>query len=341
MKQESIAEFHRQLHRWYAANGRHDLPWRQTRDPYAIYLSEVMLQQTQVKTVLERYYFPFLDAFPTLSALAAAEEEAVLKRWQGLGYYNRAINLHHAAKACAPRLPQTYDALIALPGIGQNTAHAILAFAYHQPVAVLEANVKRVITRIAALPNPTPAQLWQSAAHLLDHAHPFNYNQAMMDLGATICTPKIPNCTACPAQQICKGQHTPLHFPKRQPKSAIPTRHRHIAVLRNPQTRFLMQRRSGKFLNGLYGFTEIPNTHTQLTYNRKRYAFGPEVLLGRLTQTYSHFKLDAEVFLLDVPHQTNSPDWHDIDTLSALPMSKADEKIVKLLKQKLITPSYK
>ena len=253
MKQESIAEFHQQLQRWYAAYGRQELPWRQTRDPYAIYVSEVMLQQTQVKTVLERYYFPFLDAFPTLNALAAAEEEAVLKRWQGLGYYNRAINLHRAAKACAPRLPQTYDALIGLPGIGKNTAHAILAFAYHQPVAVLEANVKRVIARIAALPNPTPAQLWQNAAQLLDHAHPFDYNQAMMDLGATICTPKTPNCTACPAQQICKGQHAPLHFPKRQTKPVIPTRHRHITVLRSPQARFLMQRRSGKFLNGLYG----------------------------------------------------------------------------------------
>lgn len=319
--------------------GRKDLPWRQTRDPYAIYVSEVMLQQTQVKTVLERYYFPFLNAFPTLSDLAAAQEEAVLKHWQGLGYYNRAINLHRAAKACAPHLPHNYERLIALPGIGQNTAHAILAFAFHQPVAVLEANVKRVISRIFALTKPTPSELWHSAATLLDRTHPFDYNQAMMDVGALICTPKAPLCGQCPAHSLCKGKATPLAYPAPKQKTAIPTRQSHIIVLRDAAMRYFMQRRSSKFLNGLYGFTELAHTEKKLTYNQKHYRLHAFPRLGQVTQTYSHFKLDAQVFLLDVPHHTNSPDWYELDALTRLPMSKADEKIVKLLKQKLTATS--
>ncbi|MBY0354265.1 MAG: hypothetical protein K2Q12_00885, partial [Rickettsiales bacterium] len=139
---------HQTIHDWYAAHGRHSLPWRLTRDPYAIYVSEIMLQQTQVATVLTRFYHPFLARFPTLQSLADASQEEVLKAWEGLGYYSRARNLHQAAKICAPTLPTTVEGLLELPGIGRNTAHAIAAFAYHQPVAVMEANVKRVLHRL-------------------------------------------------------------------------------------------------------------------------------------------------------------------------------------------------
>ena len=139
---------HKAIQEWYATHGRKDLPWRNTKEPYHIYISEIMLQQTQVSTVLARYYFPFLKKFPTLSVLAKAPEVEVLKAWEGLGYYQRARNLHKAAKITAPQLPHTLEGLLALPGIGQNTAHAILAFAHHKPVPVLEANVKRVIAVI-------------------------------------------------------------------------------------------------------------------------------------------------------------------------------------------------
>ena len=204
-----IRGFHKRLHRWYAAHGRKRLPWRGTTDSYAIYVSEIMLQQTQVATVMERYYFPFLKRFPTLAALAKAPQNDVLAAWQGLGYYNRALNLHKAAKGCKGILPQTVDELMALPGIGKNTAHAIAAFAYHQPVAVMEANVKRVLSRIFALKTPSELELWEKADLLLDASAPFDYNQAMMDIGAMICKKRSPLCNQCPAENICEGKPRP------------------------------------------------------------------------------------------------------------------------------------
>ena len=190
----ALAEFHRKLHAWYEAHGRHDLPWRTTADPYAIYISEIMLQQTQVKTVLERFYFPFLKRFPTLQSLADAPQADVMKHWEGLGYYRRAANLHKAAKQAAPSMPDSVEGLLSLSGIGQNTAHAVAAFAYKLPVPVLEANVKRVVARIFALETPTPNQWWDAAWALLNTDNPFDYNQAMMDLGSAICTPKARAC---------------------------------------------------------------------------------------------------------------------------------------------------
>ena len=183
---------HQTIQTWYGPHGRKELPWRQTDDPYLVYISEVMLQQTQVKTVLERYYFPFLEQFPTLTHLAEAQEQAVLKAWEGLGYYSRARNLHKAARQSAPALPAHYEGLLALPGIGQNTAHAILAFAFRKPVPVMEANVRRILYRFFAQKQATPQQLWELAFTLLDTAHPFEYNQAMMDIGAMVCTARSP-----------------------------------------------------------------------------------------------------------------------------------------------------
>lgn len=187
-----LDKFHARLHTWYRQHGRHHLPWRNTDDPYPIWLSEVMLQQTQVQTVLERFYFPFLERFPNIAALAAAEEQEVLKCWQGLGYYTRARNLHKAARIVQSTLPETVEALHQLPGIGRNTAHAIAAFAFRQPVAIMEANVKRILCRIFALEKPSEAELWQRATELLDTHNPFDYNQAMMDIGAGVCTPDAP-----------------------------------------------------------------------------------------------------------------------------------------------------
>ena len=158
--------FHRNLQQWYQQHGRKHLPWRNTQDPYAIYISEIMLQQTQVKTVLERYYFSFLERFPTLAALAKAPQNEVLNAWQGLGYYNRALNLHKTAKLCPKGLPDNVEALIALPGIGRNTAHAVAAFAYKQPVAVMEANVKRVLARIFTIKQLNERELWETAGEL-------------------------------------------------------------------------------------------------------------------------------------------------------------------------------
>jgi A/G-specific adenine glycosylase len=231
MKPRQLRTFHAALARWYQTHGRHDLPWRTTDDPYHIWLSEVMLQQTQVATVRDRFYAPFLAKFPSVAALAAAPEAAVMKAWEGLGYYSRARNLHKAAKQVSGArcqvpalLTKTWNArpetLLSLPGIGRNTASAILAFAYHQPVAILEANVKRIIARVFALTQPNDAELWAGAEALLNRDEPFNYNQAMMDIGALICTPKNPNCNACPASSICKGKIAPEKYPTPKTKKA-------------------------------------------------------------------------------------------------------------------------
>jgi A/G-specific adenine glycosylase len=164
---------------WYDKNGRHDLPWRMTNNPYPIYISEIMLQQTQVKTVLERFYFPFLERFPTLTDLADAQLDDVLKMWEGLGYYTRAKNLHAAAQLCKGSLPTNAAELMQLPGIGRSTAHAIAAFAYREPLPIMDANVKRILHRYFALEEHDAKKLWGHAYTLFDTAHPFEFNQAI------------------------------------------------------------------------------------------------------------------------------------------------------------------
>lgn len=332
MPLNSTNQFHDSLHRWYGQCGRKDLPWRTTDDPYAIYISEVMLQQTQVKTVLERYYWPFLERFPTLKTLADAPQDEVLRYWQGLGYYNRAINLHKAAKASGGELPDSYDELIALPGIGQNTAHAILAFAFHQPVVVLEANVKRIVHRIFSLEKASPASLWEHATQLVDRTSPFDYNQAMMDLGAIICTPKHPACESCPAFYICKGKHTPERYPAPKQRRTPPTRKKNILVFRDANYRYHLRPRKTKFLNGLYGFIETDSHIKHYEAFGLHFELKESQQIGKISQTYSHFRLQATAYLITLDKKINDHDWHHQKELTKLPMSRADEKVVTLLK---------
>ena len=325
--------FHRELASWYEAHGRHDLPWRTTTCAYAIYVSEVMLQQTQVKTVLERFYGPFMERFPTLQSLADASEEEVLKYWQGLGYYSRARNLRKAAIAAAPALPDSPDALLALPGIGRNTAHAILAFGFHQPFAVMEANVKRVICRMFALEAPTTAQLWEKAQSLLNPDDPFDYNQAMMDVGAMICTPKTPRCGECPAALVCAGKSSPERYPAPKQRKVVPIRHQRIAIALDAAGKIYCTQRESRFLGGLYGFVELDANATAFTHLGKRYALTEA--LGSISHTYSHFRLEADVFVVRLAETFNSPEWKTPQELDALPVSKADEKARALLRRAL------
>lgn len=308
--------FHKALHGWYATHGRKDLPWRNTRDAYAIYVSEIMLQQTQVKTVLERFYHPFLKRFPTLKSLADANEKEVLKLWQGLGYYNRAGNLHQAAKACKTRLPRDVQSLMSLPGVGRNTAHAIAAFAYHAPVAVMEANVKRVISRIFALKTPSEKELWQKAELLLDRKNPFDYNQAMMDIGSTVCTKRSPDCPGCPANMICQGKANPELYPAPKIKKAVPVRKKYIVIRQNERGEYFATPRTGKFLRGLYHFVEL-DTPPQ------------SKVLGRIRQQYSHFTLEADIYVKRA--KGSGKYWHSKNALKKLPMSMAEQKILNLL----------
>jgi A/G-specific adenine glycosylase len=306
---------HQTIQEWYHTYGRKELPWRNTDEAYYIYLSEVMLQQTQVKTVLERYYFPFIETFPTLEALANAKLDDVLKLWEGLGYYNRARNLHKTAQLSSDGLPQTIQELIQLPGIGKNTAHALAAFAFKQPVPIMEANVKRILCRLYTLKKPSEKELWEYAYKLLDTNHSFNYNQAMMDIGATICTPKKPACTQCPLKSICKGKKMPELYPEKKRK-VTPTKEENIVLYFHENTLHMYQR-EGRFLHGLWGFKSVESVPPLAEY------------LGEVKHIYTHFKLICKVYLLK-DNSTNKKNYFTPQAIEKLAISKVDEKILNL-----------
>ena len=309
----------RALTAWFA-RAKRDFPWRtHTRDPWASLVSEIMLQQTQVKTVLERFYFPFLERFPTLASLAAAPLDDVLKQWEGLGYYTRAKNLHCAAQKAAPFLPDSVEGLIALPGIGKSTAHAIAAFAYGTPVPILDANVKRILYRFFGRRNADEKALWRLAERLFDREHPFEFNQAMMDIGATLCLPKSAACDRCPLHSGCKGAASdPLRYPAPKMRKSTPVRKHHIIVYRD-NDRYGLKQREGRFLHGLWGFheqTELPDA--------------PATLLGKVVQVYSHFRLEGEVWLMD--SHVAAMEYFTEEEIEDLALSSADHKVTALLR---------
>jgi len=319
-----MKHIHKTIQNWYKNNGRDNLPWRTTKNPYHIYLSEVMLQQTQVATVLERYYFPFLKKFPTLKALANAPLDDVLKMWEGLGYYNRAKNLHKTAEiliakgqalGIAPTLPSDIEELVKLPGIGKNTAHAVATFAYKKPVPIMEANVKRILCRIHKFTTPTDKELWKSAYNLVDKKHPFDYNQAMMDIGSAICTPKNPNCSACPLSSICLGKEEPTLYPTKK-KRVVPTREQNI-MIHTYNDKLSLTQRTGKFLHGLWGFptTEVPLCASEY--------------IGEVTHAYTHFKLVCKVYVYDELDQEQTH-YFSTQEIRKLAISKVDDKILNL-----------
>ena len=247
---------------WYDAH-RRSLPWRGARDPYAIWLSEIMLQQTRAETV-EGYYARFLARFPDVRALAAAPEEEVLKLWEGLGYYSRARNLHAAAKlVCRElggRFPGTAAGLRALPGIGPYAANAIASIAFGECVPALDGNQARVLSRILAWEAPlkTPFDLLEPATALISRERPGDYNQALMDLGATVCLPKQPRCEACPAADCCKAraEDAAPDFPRKP--APVPKKEQAWTILLvTVNGRLLVRRRPKGLLGGLYEFCPV------------------------------------------------------------------------------------
>ncbi|MCY7354949.1 MAG: A/G-specific adenine glycosylase [Lysobacter sp.] len=247
-------DFAARLLSWYDQSGRHDLPWMHPRTPYRVWLSEIMLQQTQVRVVIP-YFARFIAAFPALANLAAAPLDDVLAQWSGLGYYARARNLHAAAKLCVERhggdLPRDMDALITLPGIGRSTAGAILAQAWGNCFAILDGNVKRVLCRYHGIEGwpGMPAvekQLWQLAQSHLPTRRLADYTQAQMDFGATLCTRHDPACMLCPLQDTCvalrEGRVAELPTPK--PGKPLPQRRVLMLWAQDEQGRVLLQRRA-------------------------------------------------------------------------------------------------
>jgi len=237
---EERGKFRRRLLAWYDVH-RRDLPWRTNCDPYRVWLSEIMLQQTRVAAVIAHYH-EFLRRFPTVEKLAAAREASVLAAWSGLGYYRRARMLHAAAKAIARqhggKFPPTAKGLLALPGIGRYTAAAIASIAFDEPVAVVDGNVERVLQRVAGK-RLAGEELWATANHLLDRKRPGDFNQAMMELGAVACTPRAPACLTCPVLELCatRGELAPTAKVKPQKKREI----QYSIVCRDSEI-FLVQR---------------------------------------------------------------------------------------------------
>jgi A/G-specific adenine glycosylase len=250
-------KFRKRLLAWYGANKR-DLPWRRDRDPYRVWLSEIMLQQTRVAAVLE-HYRQFLLRFPTVQKLAAARESSVLAAWSGLGYYRRARMMHAAAKQIVAEhgatFPCSAEKLRELPGIGRYTAAAIASIAFGEAVAVVDGNVARVLQRLSAK-NLSGENLWQQADALLDHSRPGDFNQAMMELGATVCLPKQPKCPLCPVIELCatRGEMTKSAKTTRQKKREI-----HYALARRNGSVFLLRRsEEASLMPGMWELPEIP-----------------------------------------------------------------------------------
>lgn len=206
----------KELLAWYEKHGRHDLPWRNTDDIYHIYLSEIMLQQTQVERVKNDFYFQFLEKFPTLKTLGNAKLDDVFAAWSGLGYYRRAKNLHASAKICGETLPEDLESLKKLPGIGEYTASAICSFGYNHAVPVIDTNIKRVLQRYFALLDPSDKKIKQYAQQILNTKHPREHNLALMDLGSLICTPTTPACNNCPLSVTCNGKDEPELYTKKK-----------------------------------------------------------------------------------------------------------------------------
>ncbi len=298
-------DFAARLLAWFDVHGRHDLPWQRPGDPYAVWVSEIMLQQTQVATVIP-YYQRFMARFPDLASLAAASEDEVLAHWSGLGYYARARNLHRAARQAVAehggRLPEDIDTLQTLPGIGRSTAGAILSLALGQRHAILDGNVKRVLARHHAIPG-WPGQaavartLWSLAEALTPDERVAEYNQAMMDLGATLCTRSRPACERCPLAADCaaRRQGRQADFPGRKPRRPLPERRVQMLLVRDPEGRVLLERRPAEGVwGGLWSLPELPADADPLAWCRGQgyHPIGTARALPSRRHTFSHFHLE-------------------------------------------------
>lgn len=353
--EDDSLDLRRSLLHWYRQQGR-SLPWRNTHDPYKIWVSEIMLQQTQVKTVIP-YYQRWIEQFPTVETLAAAEQQTVLKAWQGLGYYARARNLHRAAQVIVDQragvFPDTLDEAIALPGIGRTTAGGILSAAFNQPAAILDGNVKRVLARLVGLlqpPNRAQAKLWKLSELLIDPHHPRDFNQALMDLGATVCIPKTPRCEACPWSHRCRAYISNLQhqIPMTESRSELPHKQIGVAVIWNNEGQILIdRRRQDGLLGGLWEFPGgkiEPNESIEDCIRREiREELDIDIIVGdrlvTVDHAYSHFRVTLNVHHCRYvsgnpkPLECDEIRWVALDDLHIYPFPKANERIISALKQ--------
>jgi A/G-specific adenine glycosylase len=349
-----LTDFSTRLIAWQRLHGRHDLPWQNTRDAYRIWLSEIMLQQTQVATVIP-YYGRFLDRFPRVEDLAAAPLDDVMALWAGLGYYSRARNLHRCAQVVAAghggEFPRSVEALAELPGIGRSTAAAIASFAYGARATILDGNVKRVLARVFGVdgfPGEKRVEnaMWTLAESLLpDAAHKDEvtaYTQGLMDLGATLCVRGRPDCARCPFAVDCVANVTgrQKELPASRPKKAVPTRKTWMLVLKDG-ARVLLEKRPPTGIWG--GLWSLPEAADEDALAAVAHSFGGGGELERLsafTHTFTHFKLDIEPRLARAGTVTAPADnrtvWAPLAELDAFGVPAPVRKLLDALQGTLI-----
>ncbi len=360
MMNGQVSGYRAALLSWYDREKR-DLPWRRTRDPYRIWVSEVMLQQTQVATVIG-YYNRFLDTFPDVAALAAAPVDAVLKRWQGLGYYNRGRNLHAAAVQVAAdhrgRVPSDPAVFRSLPGVGAYICAAVQSIAFEQPLAVVDGNVKRVLARLfkqdAPVNHTGSMKVFTAlAGPLLSESRPGDYNQAVMELGALVCRPAVPACGWCPVQVFCRAyaDGEVAEYPKRNPTRKIPEVRQVCGAWCRDDAILLIRRPETGLLAGLW---ELPGEGVKPDESAKaalmrffNTRFGRTLkasdlgYLGEIQHTYTHFRLRLSVFSVagvpDVSTDENTR-WVSPEEMRDVAVHRAAEKALDLVRETDVLP---
>jgi A/G-specific adenine glycosylase len=317
-----VSRFATRIVAWQKTHGRHDLPWQRSRDPYRIWLSEIMLQQTQVATVIP-YFERFLAAFPDVRALAAAQEDRVLERWSGLGYYRRAHHLHAASKAIVAEhagvFPRDVATLATLPGVGRTTAAAIAVLSFGARAAILDGNVKRVLARhrgIEGFPGGPKAgsRLWHAAESLLPATDVETYTQGLMDLGATVCTRSAPRCEVCPVARDCvaRAEGRIASLPSPRPKKALPQRALRVLVIERAGTILFEKRPAAGIWGGLWSLPEAAADADVVAHCRTRFAArvtgGEE--LAPIEHAFTHYRLTIlpqRVAVRQWPQRAESP----------------------------------
>lgn len=344
-----IRQFNHNLLSWFHRNGR-DLPWRKTKDPYYIWISEVMLQQTQVDTVIP-YYYRFIDWFPTISALADAPEERVLKSWEGLGYYSRARNLQSGVREVAEKyhgeLPDDKKQLLSIKGIGPYTAGALLSIAFGEPEPAVDGNVMRVMSRIFLIDDDiaksgTKKKFEQIVQELITEADPSAFSQSLMDLGAMICRPRNPLCPECPVREFCRAfaEGVPSEYPVKSRKAGPVTTAYAILLLRDGDGKFLIEKRPEKgLLAGLWQFPMIPGTKRNVINTVAREKTGQTVQLKKetfsCTHRFSHliWKLALYSGECAVPERSDETvRWLAVKDLEQLPFPVPHQKVIGWIK---------
>ena len=337
-----MSEFSDLILDWYDQHAR-VLPWRGHVDPYTVWVSEIMLQQTRVETVIP-YFERWIKQFPSIAVLADASQQTVLLTWEGLGYYGRVRNLHLASKMVMAEfggeIPREISQLRKLPGIGRYTAAAIASIAFHQDLATLDGNLRRVFARVfdVSLPADAPVgeeSLWALAQSQLPPGRAGDYNQALMDLGSAVCLPKKPLCHACPLEEICKSLEHPESRPVLKPKPAAPHRLKMAAVLVLNASVLLALRPSRGLLGGLWefpsGFVENVSDQSLLQVISSEYGLKiqPVKFLTEIKHAYTHFTLTEFAWLSDLMGvvENQSLTWIPISELPKYPMGKVDRAI--------------